>query len=389
MGELTVRNKNGVSMLSYYENSIRKMLLGMVLIILFYTFTAAIITSLDGKLKISSHSIKTATNQIHSSWYVSFLSLQNPYFGILLEKDERNESLIEVMIKVITSLTPSDPRTFLGNEIPGLFAYHNEIIVAREGSNLGNLPIELEPTEEELANEGEAKDEENQEESPKENIPPIQTTNGKKVLYIYHTHNRESYFPMLKEGSKSASHSEANITYVGKHLGKALQNRGIGVEVDTTDYTEVILSRKLKYADSYDVSKEQAEKDLKKNPDLKYIFDLHRDTREKEDTTVVINGKPYAKLYFIVGTENKTYKKNREIAEQFEKLVHKKYKGISRGVHGQGGPGYNGVYNQDLSTNALTIEYGGMYNTVEEINNTIEALADVFTEFYWQKEGKN
>ena len=41
----------------------------------------------------------------------------------------------------------------------------------------------------------------------------------------------------------------------------------------------------------------------------------------------------------------------------------------------------NGIYNQDLSPNTLLIEVGGVDNTIEEVYNTIEALANVLNKY--------
>lgn len=49
----------------------------------------------------------------------------------------------------------------------------------------------------------------------------------------------------------------------------------------------------------------------------------------------------------------------------------------------QGGAGKNGVYNQDLSSNAMLLEIGGVDNTFEEMYLTVDAFTDVFSEFYW------
>jgi len=46
--------------------------------------------------------------------------------------------------------------------------------------------------------------------------------------------------------------------------------------------------------------------------------------------------------------------------------------------------GTNGVYNQDLASHALVIEIGGIENTLDEMYNTADVLADIFAEYYWQ-----
>lgn len=53
------------------------------------------------------------------------------------------------------------------------------------------------------------------------------------------------------------------------------------------------------------------------------------------------------------------------------------------------GAGTNGNFNQDLSGNAILIEFGGVDNTFEELNRSAEAIAEVFSEYYWQAEEVN
>ena len=41
----------------------------------------------------------------------------------------------------------------------------------------------------------------------------------------------------------------------------------------------------------------------------------------------------------------------------------------------------NGVYNQDLSSNSLLIELGATDNTIEEVLNTLNVIAEVLKEY--------
>ena len=41
---------------------------------------------------------------------------------------------------------------------------------------------------------------------------------------------------------------------------------------------------------------------------------------------------------------------------------------------------YNVIFNQDLNPKAMLIELGGVDNTIEELNNTLEVLAKVLKE---------
>lgn len=57
--------------------------------------------------------------------------------------------------------------------------------------------------------------------------------------------------------------------------------------------------------------------------------------------------------------------------------------------HSKGFQTGNGVYNQDLSGQAILIEVGGVDNTEEELNRSIDVLAKAFGEYFWQAEKVN
>ena len=53
---------------------------------------------------------------------------------------------------------------------------------------------------------------------------------------------------------------------------------------------------------------------------------------------------------------------------------------MSKGILKKGGNGVNGIYNQDLSSNSMLIELGGVENDINEVLNTLDALSVVFNE---------
>ena len=83
------------------------------------------------------------------------------------------------------------------------------------------------------------------------------------------------------------------------------------------------------------------------------------------------------------------YEKNAKLANELHQLLEKKYKGLSRGAFVKNEPGSNNIYNQNLSENAMLIEFGGVDNTFEELNRSADALADVFSDYFWQAEKVN
>ena len=213
-----------------------------------------------------------------------------------------------------------------------------------------------------------------------------QTTNGKKTVFIYHTHNTESFTPYLKDlkNINLAHHSEVNVTRVGQKLGAALESQGIGAMVDTTDINGILNQKGLKHSKSYQESRAVVQEAMTGNNDLAYYIDIHRDSRRKDKTTVTINGQAYSKIAFVVGGKNAKYSKNLALAKELHYELEKKYPGLSDGVIVNAGSGQNGVYNQDLSEQAMLLEVGGVDNTFEESYRTVEAFADVFSDYYWE-----
>ncbi len=226
--------------------------------------------------------------------------------------------------------------------------------------------------------------------SPKD-IDTSHSTFGKEVVYIYHTHSRESFLPYLKDTLKpeEAYHETANITLVGELLGRALERRGIGTEVDSSDIVKILALRELDYGSSYAISRKLAKSALEENKDLELFLDVHRDSMSKDSTTIKLNGKNHARLLFVVGTGHDSYEKNLNFAEELDKKLATHSPGLSKGVIQKDRSSGNGIYNQNLSPNSIIIEIGGVDNTVEELHRSTELLADVISNYYWHREITN
>lgn len=122
---------------------------------------------------------------------------------------------------------------------------------------------------------------------------------------------------------------------------------------------------------------------------IQYLIDIHRDSQPKKITTMNINGKSYARLFFVVGKKNENYDNNLSLAKEIKQKLEEKHPGISRGVFVKTKDDGNGAYNQDLSSSSMLLEFGGVENTKEELNNTIKAFAEVFSEYYWKAKEVN
>ena len=211
------------------------------------------------------------------------------------------------------------------------------------------------------------------------NIVPVSnitfdSLDNNPIVYIYNTHQSEKY--------KSSKEININYTVVDAsfYLQRKLKEYGIISLVETMSVQDVLSTNNWNYATSYRVSKMFMEKRKKENNSLKYYFDIHRDSVNKNLSTVIINGKKYAKIMFLLGLDNKDYKNNEKNIIKLENWVNKKYKGLSRGIYRKQGKGVNGVYNQDFSENCFLIEVGGEENTYEEIENTLDVIAEMIND---------
>ncbi|MFS0643414.1 stage II sporulation protein P [Siminovitchia sp. 179-K 8D1 HS] len=289
-------------------------------------------------------------------------------------------SLGRDILELFTNINLRNMKTFLISEIPGLHAATPKIIIAGKGADFTNLPIESPPPDD-LDVWEEGNDDPVEESSP----PKKQTTTGEPVVFIYSSHNTESFLPLLPnvKDPNRAWHKEKNVTLLGKRLGEKLGEKGIKTLVNEVDIQALLKKRNMEYFQSYSVSREIAVETMKRHKQIQFYFDIHRDSSRRSVTTTTINGKTYAKPYFVIGKEHPNYKKNLELASHLFNALQEKYPGLPRGVYGKTKADGDGVYNQDLAENALLIEIGGVDNTLEELNRTVDALAEVFSEYYW------
>ncbi|MFS0822637.1 stage II sporulation protein P [Bacillus sp. 1P02SD] len=382
-------------MISIQGTSIVKGILFLIFsFILLFTITGAIV-SLKPEYRISSSSINNVATNLSGEALVHLLGYENHYFVQGLPESTTKPDYLGAVFKAATNLTLDDPRSFLGRELPGFSNFDGKILVAGEGTNYTNMPIESPPPLDVLLDERQiATQNVEQAEKPTQPVPPpTMTTGDKKVAYIYHTHSWESYFPHLKgvdtQNPDTATHPDVNVTKVGEMLKQELEARGIGTELDNTNMNRYLKQKGYDYYTAYKGSGEIVASAMAGNNDLNYLIDIHRDSQRKEVTTITINGKTYAKIAFIVGIENPQFEKNLALAEKLHEKLQEKYPGLSRGVLGQGGQGNNGVYNQDKSENAMLIEFGGVDNNFEELRRSAAVIADVLAEYYWQAEKVN
>lgn len=354
-----------------------------------------ILTSLSSlvysQMDMTSTTLKKWTTHISKDTFATVLSMEIPslqQFNKSIDIEAPNTSTL--LLEMVTSFNPRDPRTLIRRELPGFAFFDGQLVISGQGGNYTDIPIESAPPLEIVMAEREAVANELNGSSSTDSVPeeqnPSLTTEGRKVVFIYHTHNRESWLPHVPSATTpdEAFHAEVNITKVGQRLGEELGKRGIGTHIDTTDIAQQLSDGGLPFSLSYAKSREVVKQAVAGQPDVLFMFDLHRDALKRDKTTIEIDGKTYARTFFVVGGGNNQYEKNLTFAERFHDLLEKAYPGLSRGVYLK--EGGNGEYNQSLSENNLLIEIGGVENNLEESYRTAEALADVIADLYWDTE---
>ncbi len=337
------------------------------------------------QVTIDSYSIQRTIGSMNTEQlFAQFLQSENHYFYQDSDNQFMDASNISTLaIQFATSIKPTDARTFLGNELPGMRLYDTEIAVAGEGTDLTNIPFESPPPTEVLLKERKVAEEKLAGRELEQEDPVTNPEN--KTVFIYQSHSWESFLPLLKGATQPndaiSSDERANVIGLGSRLANNLMREGIGVEHDKTNMTQELHSKGWSSTQAYTLSGDIVEEAAStQQNDFVYYLDLHRDSARKEITTKTINGESYARLYFVVGKENKDYQENLDFAKEIHQKLEGKFPGISRGVFLKTKSEGNGVYNQDVSNKALLVEIGGVDNHLDELERTIDAFAEVYAE---------
>lgn len=207
---------------------------------------------------------------------------------------------------------------------------------------------------------------------------------NKPLVYIYNTHQTEEYSKTtLAEYSVNP-----NVSIVDYIMEDVFRKNGIISLVEERSITEVRKLNNWNYAGCYKASRVLMEDAKKNNDSLKYFIDIHRDSLSHDKTTVTIGENSYAKIIFLIGLENPNYEENLKFSEYINSKINDKYPGLSKGIYKKGGPGVNGVYNQDFSKYTILIEVGGEENTTTEVMNTTVAISEILKEVILEYEQK-
>jgi stage II sporulation protein P len=198
----------------------------------------------------------------------------------------------------------------------------------------------------------------------------------KPEILIYHTHTTEAYSP----GPNDNDDESQSVCGVGTTLADILQNDyGISVVHDKTVHT------RPNYTTAYTRSRETLTKDLNQYKDYKLVIDLHRDSGpERPSVTTTVNNENLLKMMFVMAKKNPHYDKNLAVVNKLLNITNKLYPTFCRGIfdYDYG----TKFFNQDLSNNAILVEFGAEVNTVDEAQTSAKYLARIIAEYI---NGKN
>lgn len=189
--------------------------------------------------------------------------------------------------------------------------------------------------------------------------------NSNPKVYIFNTHQTEEY----ANGGYAISPTVVTASYI---LKDELSGLNISSLVEERDIIKEVKKRGYDYSGTYTVSFEYLKSRKKEYPSLEYYFDVHRDSITGDAARVSIDGKKYATMMFLVGSRHDNYKKNVNNLNVMKKYLDKNYKGLVRDTFLQS----KWTYNQWYSEKMFLVEIGGPDNTLEEVSNTIKALAE-------------
>lgn len=351
-------------------------------IILFFLFYGIIVLIVSFQIRLSYiDNVMQKSNLSSATLLTETFGNENIVFRHAVAKNDRPKSLSHFLLEGLTDLRFDDIRSLFGSELPGFTLYHTKIFYAGKGLNYNTLPQDNPPPEIKLETPKAQKPDKAQQEKNKAN------SKLNKLVFIYHTHSWESYNPALGPNETSAVSADPSkdVIFDGQIVGNTLVSQGIGFLHDTTNKNDELHKMGWNYNEAYQFSRIVVQKAIKKNPSLAYFIDIHRDSSGRKLTTMTINGTVYARISIIIGEANPNYSANLYMAKQVKNLLDQKYPGLVRGIVGKTRNDGNGVYNQDLSKNAILVEIGGVANTLDEVQRSSVTFGDALATYIKQQ----
>lgn len=196
-------------------------------------------------------------------------------------------------------------------------------------------------------------------------------------ILIYHTHSQEAFADSV-EGDESTT-----IVGVGDYLTQILTEE-YGYEViherGVFDLVDGVLDRNL----AYDLAQEKVKAWLEAYPSIEVVIDLHRDGVDGTKFVTEYEGRPAAKLMYIVGMSrtadnvdisylpNPYVEENLAFALQLQLAAEEMQDDLMRNIYLMA---YR--FNMHLKPKSILLEAGTQLNTLQEEKNAMNAFAKV------------
>lgn len=279
------------------------------------------------------------------------MNMTTGYFKI----KDGGKKLITSFINILTSINLNNYNSIFNDGFTAYYLYDNDIFVNGE-EDIYNPSIDADLPED-----------------------PYPTNIYKEpIVYIYNTHQREEYQKDPNDGH-SVIPTVVTMSYI---LKAELSSRGIPSVVENNDFHTLVETNGMDYDDLYTISRMHIQDAMTDYPTVEYLIDLHRDSPNRDKTTIEIDGKSYAQILFVVQLEIPTSYDNIILANILKDKINDKYPDLCKGIFAR--PSYSEnekMFNQDiLGGSSILIEIGGYQNTFEEASRSVSVFAEVLAE---------
>lgn len=206
------------------------------------------------------------------------------------------------------------------------------------------------------------------------------------LIFIYHTHGTESYKPETI-GNYHSLNRKYTVIRVGEILKENLEKCGFKTIQDDTIHDHP------SFEGSYSRSLGTLNKNLKTNPSLKIVFDVHRDginqideleasvhEQIRDESCIVIDGKKVARYSIVIGGGNENIEELKQFAYYIKAISDEMYPGLATKIIIKESKSFKYKFNQYKSDYYALFEIGSNANTIEEAEGTAEYLSQVINQ---------
>lgn len=212
----------------------------------------------------------------------------------------------------------------------------------------------------------------------------IRFNSAEPAVLIMHTHGTEAYTPdstnnYTPTDTDRTTDLNYNVVRVGASIEQILNAKGIKTIHAKT------LNDSPSYSGSYNRALDVVAQNMKENPSIKFVIDVHRDamiskTGKKYKTVADINGRSCAQLMFVAGTDaggltHAAWRDNLVLMTKLQENMSTKHPGIMRPINIRAAR-----FNQHTTTGSMLLEVGTSGNSLDEALYSAELFANVLAE---------